>query len=153
MKSILILCVTLMGGVTFGAGELDNAILIGRTDRHPFAYEVGEEAVFTIRLKQTQPFPDGKYFLRWRTQADGGRTFKGKEPLSYGKPVTVKARIVTNGFVRVLSYVCDREGKHCRRKIRTDGLTPEGKKAMNAGETLKGQHLSVPHWYCRVRFS
>ena len=143
MKKTLVLTIAAAGSVAFGAGELDRALLIGTTDRNPFSYEIGDEVTFTIRFEHAKPFPEGAYVLDWLREGDDGEKASGKAPLVYGQPVVLKTRIGTNGFVRIKSFVRDRKGNRYKRQFTDDGLTPEGKKAMNPWEKKGAQIMFV----------
>lgn len=143
MRNFIAMAVTLAAGVAFGAGELDRALLIGTTDRNPFSYEIGDEVTFSIRFEYAKPFPEGEYVLDWLREGDDGEKLSGKAPLVYGRPVVLKTKIGTNGFVRIKSVVRDGKGNRYKRQFVDDGLTPEGKQAMNPWEKKGAQIMFV----------
>lgn len=143
MRNFIAMTVTLAAGVAFGAGELDHALLIGTTDRNPFSYEIGDEVTFSIRFEYAKPFPEGEYVLDWLREGDDGEKLSGKAPLVYGRPVVLKTKIGTNGFVRIKSVVRDGKGNRYKRQFVDDGLTPEGKPAMNPWEKKGAQIMFV----------
>ena len=119
------------------AGLLDNAWLMGVTDKDPLTYKPGEEIVFTVTPKGLDgAVPDGKYFLDWKKTDDYGSVDKGKIPLT-GAPFTYKTSLDKPGFVRLEVYVVDQSGNRYAKKFTGDATTPEGKKAMNAFERSK----------------
>ena len=84
MKSNVI--VALLGAglttATAMAGLLDNAWLMGVTDKDPLTYRSGEEMVFTITPKDLDgSVPVGEYFLDWKRTDDYGQVESGKVPL------------------------------------------------------------------------
>ena len=143
MRNFIAMTVTLAAGMAFGAGELDHALLIGTTDRSPFSYEIGDEVTFSIRFEYAKPFPEGEYVLDWLREGDDGEKLSGKAPLVYGRPVVLKTKIGTNGFVRIKSVVRDGKGNRYKRQFVDDGLTPEGKQAMNPWEKKGAQIMFV----------
>lgn len=143
MRNFIAMTVTLAAGMAFGAGELDHALLIGTTDRNPFSYEIGDEVTFSIRFEYAKPFPEGEYVLDWLREGDDGEKLSGKAPLVHGRPVVLKTKIGTNGFVRIKSVVRDGKGNRYKRQFVDDGLTPEGKQAMNPWEKKGAQIMFV----------
>ena len=139
MKSNVI--VALLGAglttATAMAGLLDNAWLMGVTDKDPLTYRPGEEMVFTITPKDLDgSVPVGEYFLDWKRTDDYGQVESGKAPLT-GEPFVYKTKLERAGFVRLEVYVVDKSGKRYVKKFTGDATTPEGKRAMNAFERGK----------------
>jgi len=119
------------------AGLLDNAWLMGVTDKNPLTYRPGEEMVFTVTPKGLDgAVPAGEWFLDWNRSDDYGQVESGKVPMT-GEPFVYKTRLDKAGFVRLLVYVVDKNGKRYVKKFTGDVNTPEGKKAMNAFERSK----------------
>ena len=83
------------------AGELDNGILRGATNKRAIDYAPGEEMTFTINLEQVQKLPEGKWFIRWTRSGDDGKQAGQTVPVELGKPLVVKTSIDKPGFVRV----------------------------------------------------
>jgi len=140
MKSAKLVAAVLVAGLasaTALAGLLDNAWLMGVTDKNPLTYRPGEEMVFTVTPKGLDgAVPAGEWFLDWKRSDDYGQVESGKVPLT-GEPFVYKTRLDKAGFVRLEVYVVDKNGKRYVKKFTGDANTPEGKKAMNAFERTK----------------
>lgn len=119
----------------FAAGELDEAQLIGTTDKaRAIDYEPNETMTFTLTLKNAKPFPAGTYFINWKRTGDDGKRQEGKAELSAEKPLTIKTSLAEPGFVRIEAVVVDAKGKQYRKQLHVDANTPEGKRALNRWE-------------------
>ena len=117
------------------AGELDDAVLHGETDKaRAIDYLPGETMTFTLRLQRAKPLPEGEYFISWRRTGDDGKSESGRVPASLTEPLVVRTSIAKPGFVRLFAVVVDKDGREFRRSFRGDSTTPEGKKALNAFE-------------------
>ncbi|MBR4653694.1 MAG: acetylxylan esterase [Kiritimatiellae bacterium] len=135
MKSIISIIAAACSAAAFAAGELDDAQLIGTTDKErAIDYEAGETMTFTLALKRANPFPAGTYFIKWTRTGDDGLKDEGKVELSAEKPLVVKTSIAKPGFVRLLAVVVDAAGKPYRKQLHVDPNTPEGKRALNRWE-------------------
>ncbi|MGN0852032.1 MAG: acetylxylan esterase [Kiritimatiellia bacterium] len=117
-----------------GAGELDDGLLRGRTDRDRPYYEPGEEMVFTLKLDRIRKFPEGKWFISWDRSGDDGRKEHGKVPASLTEPLVVRTSLDRPGFVRVRAVLVDEKGNVYRKQYTGDTTTPEGKRAQNEFE-------------------
>ena len=119
----------------FAAGELDEAQLIGTTDKaRAIDYEPGETMTFTLTLKNAKPFPAGAYFINWTRTGDDGKHDAGKAELSIEKPLTIQTSLAEPGFVRIQAVVVDAKGAQYRKVLHVDANTPEGKRALNRWE-------------------
>ena len=126
-----------LASATALAGLLDNAWLMGVTDKDPLTYKPGEEMVFTVTPKGLDgAIPAGEWFLDWKRSDDYGKVESGKVPMT-GEPFVYKTSLDKAGFVRLEVYVVDKNGKRYAKKFMGDATTPEGKKAMNAFERGK----------------
>ena len=120
-----------------GAGELDNAVLHGETDKaRAIDYKPGETMTFTLTLQGVKALPPDTYFIDWKRTGDDGITESGKVPASLTVPLVIRTKLDKPGFVRVLAMVVDRRGRPYRKSFRGDATTPEGKKAMNRFERM-----------------
>ena len=100
-----------MTAATAMAGLLDNAWLMGTTDKDPLTYGPGEEMVFTITPMGIEgELPAGEYFMDWKRTDDFGTVESGKVPLT-GEPFVYKAKLDKPGFVRLEVYVVDKRGR------------------------------------------
>ena len=136
MSRVYATCAALFAAFTaFAAGELDDAVLHGDTDKErAIDYRPGETMTFTLRLQGADSLPaDGLYFIDWNRTGDDGLTEKGRVPLSLD-PLVIKTKLDKPGFVRIQACVVDSKGKAYRKSFRGDASTPEGKKALNAFE-------------------
>lgn len=121
----------------FAAGELDEAVLHGDTDKErAIDYRPGEPIVFTLRLQGAKPLPKDTYFVSWIRHGDDGIVERGKVPASLTEPLVVKTKLDKPGFVRLLAEVVDKDGRSYRKSFRGDPNTPEGKRALNAFERM-----------------
>ena len=119
----------------FADGELDEAVLHGETDKpRAIDYAPGEEMVFTLSLQGATSLPPDTYFISWVRSGDDGQTDRGRVPASLDKPLVVKTKLDSPGFVRLKAVVVDRNGREYRKKFRGDPNTPEGQKALNSFE-------------------
>ena len=119
----------------FAAGELEDAVLHGETDKpRAIDYKPGEEMTFTLSLQGVKEIPQDTYFILWERTGDDGLTEKGKVPASLTQPLVVKTKLDKPGFVRVQAFVVDGKGNAYRKSFHGDPNTPEGKKALNAFE-------------------
>ena len=136
MKRISIaVLVSLMIAGLFAAGELDNAVLHGETDKaRAIDYRPGETMTFTLTLQGAKPLPPDTYFIDWKRTGDDGVHESGKVPASLTTPLVIKTKIDKPGFVRLFAVVVDKNGKQYRKSFNGDVSTPEGKKAMNRFE-------------------
>ena len=113
MNSARMLAAAIVGGAVAMpafAGLLDNAWLMGTTDKNPLTYKPGEEMVFTITPKDLEgEVPAGEFFLDWKMTDDFGANEKGKVPLT-GEPFVYRTKLDKAGFVRLEVYVVDKKG-------------------------------------------
>lgn len=124
----------LFAGLSVGAAnELDDAELIGMTDRRAIDYACGEKMTFTLVLRGAKACPRGTYFVDWRRTGDDGKAEKGRLPLE-DLPFSYSTSIDRPGFVRLTASVVDAKGKAYRKELHVDGSTPEGKAALNRWE-------------------
>ena len=135
MKSMTLVAAALSAFCAIAGGELDEAHLIGTTDKaRAIDYEAGETMTFTLTLKNAKPFPAGAYFIKWRRTGDDGVKKEGKAELSAEKPLVLQTSIDRPGFVRIEAVVEDAAGKAYKKALHVDATTPEGKRAMNRWE-------------------
>ncbi len=116
------------------AGELDNGLLRGSTNKRAIDYAPGEEMVFTLKLDKIEKLPEGKWFINWNRSGDDGKKFGEKVPVDLAKPVVIKTSLDRPGFVRVSAMLVDEKGRAYRKQYTGDTTTPEGKRAQNEFE-------------------
>lgn len=133
MKNIAFVSAFALAAALF-AGELDNGVLHGDTDKRAIDYAPGETMTFTIKLARVEKLPAGEWFISWSRSGDDGKIEEGKEPVSLTKPLVVKTSIDKPGFVRVCAVLVDGKGNHYKKQYTGDTSTPEGKAAMNRFE-------------------
>ena len=134
-KTLLTAALVAIGMGVFAAGELDNAVLHGDTDKaRAIDYAPGETMTFTLKLQGAKPFADGEYFIHWLRSGDDGIRESGKAPAN--QPFVYKTKIDKPGFVRLTASVYDKNGKQYRKQFTGDASTPEGRQAMNRFERM-----------------
>ena len=136
MKKLLIAFAVLVSAcAVYAAGELEDAVLHGETDKaRAIDYKPGETMTFTLQLQGVKSIPPDKYFISWTRSGDDGKVEKGKSPASLTEPLVIKTKLDQPGFVRIEALIVDKNGKAYRKSFRGDPNTPEGKKALNAWE-------------------
>ena len=118
----------------FAAGELDDAQLIGTTDKaRAIDYACGEKMTFTLTLKNAKEYPADTYFVSWKRTGDDGKTESGKLPLEK-TPFVYTTSIDKPGFVRLTAYVTDAKGNAYKKTLHADPNTIEGRRALNRWE-------------------
>ena len=135
MKHLTILAAAMSAFCAIAGGELNDAHLIGTTDKErAIDYEAGETMTFTLSLKNAKPFPAGSYFVKWTRTGDDGVRQEGKAELSAEKPIVLQTSIDRPGFVRIVAVVVDAAGKAFQKTLDVDATTPEGRAALNRWE-------------------
>ena len=87
LKLLVAAACAAFGTALFAAGELDEAVLHGETDKaRAIDYAPGETITFTLTLQGAKPFAEGAYFIQWKRSGDDGVVEEGKEPASPAKP-------------------------------------------------------------------
>ena len=135
MKRLLTAFMPLLALSAIAAGELEDAVLHGETDKaRAIDYKPGETMTFTLQLQGVKSIPPDTYFISWTRTGDDGKVEKGKAPASLTEPLVIKTKLDQPGFVRIEALIVDKNGKGYRKSFRGDPNTPEGKKALNAFE-------------------
>ena len=135
MKRLLTAFMPLLALSAIAAGELEDAVLHGETDKaRAIDYKPGETMTFTLQLQGVKSIPPDTYFISWKRSGDDGKVEEGKVPASLTEPLVIKTKLDQPGFVRIEASVVDKKGKAYRKSFRGDPNTPEGKKALNAYE-------------------
>jgi cephalosporin-C deacetylase len=111
MKMLTGLFLAAMAASAF-AGELDNALLKGRTDKDPVLYKPGETMTFTLNAEKIQgPLAPGAYFINWERTGDDGAKTNGSAPLSLEEPLVIKTSLAKPGFVRIYATIAGKDHK------------------------------------------
>ena len=111
-RNVTAVVLAFSAATAFAAGELDEAVLHGETDKErAIEYAPDEKMVFTLSLQGAKPFGEGEYYLDWVRSGDDGKTAKGREPLVYGKSFVYETALSKPGFVRLFAQVSDKDGK------------------------------------------
>ena len=135
MKRLLTAFMPLLALSAIAAGELEDAVLHGETDKaRAIDYKPGETMTFTLQLQGVKSIPPDTYFISWTRTGDDGKVEKGKSPASLTEPLVIKTKLDQPGFVRIEASIVDKNGKGYRKSFRGNPNTPEGKKALNAWE-------------------
>lgn len=116
------------------AGELDEGLLRGKTDKRAIDYAPGEKMTFTLALDRIEKLPPGAWFIRWERFGDDGKKDGGTVPADLSKPLVVTTSLDRPGFVRVRAQLVDGKGQVYRKKYTGDTSTPEGRRAQNEFE-------------------
>ncbi len=85
--------------------------IVGKTNKSPLSYKVGEEMIYTFKLDAGGENADG-LFLRWTRKGDDGIQQSGKVPAN--QELVVKTSLNKAGFVSVNVDVVDEKGKQIR---------------------------------------
>ena len=137
LKLLVAAACAALGTALFAAGELDEAVLHGETDKaRAIDYAPGETMMFTLTLQRAKPFPDGAYFIKWKRSGDDGVVEEGKVPASTAKPFVYRTKTDKPGFVRLTAFVVDKDGKRYQKSFHGNPNTPEGRAAMNRFERM-----------------
>ena len=108
------------------AGELDDAVLHGETDKaRAIDYKPGETMTFTLQLQGVKSLPEGEYFISWKRTGDDGKVESGKVPASLSKPLVVKTSLDSPGFVRLMASVVDKSGVEYKKRFRRPSATAQ----------------------------
>ncbi len=99
--------------VTLNSSKVE---LIGKTDRNPVEYAVGDTITFTLTADIGEQKPTVDYFINWSRTGDDGKTEKGKAKLADGA-VTIKTSLDRPGFVRIYATLTDRNGRNMKRNV------------------------------------
>jgi hypothetical protein len=119
-KMTAMLISAIVGCSLFAAGELDDAVLHGETDKErAIDYKPGEEMVFTLSIQGAKSLPKDEYFIKWSRTGDDGVTDSGQAPASLTEPLVIRTKLDQPGFVRILAYVVDKKGKAYRKNLQT----------------------------------
>ena len=134
MKKVFAATLSLLGGVAFG-GPLDAAWLVGRTDRPPLSYRVGEKMTFSLELHGAGTLERGRYFIDWKREGDDGKSLKGREALPLATSnIVIETSIDRPGYVRIFAQVTDAAGKAYEKVMPADARTPDGSRLLNGSE-------------------
>ena len=134
MKAKIIAMMASAAAAAAFGGVLDNAWIMGKTDKDPITYRPGETMTFTLTPQGLDgALPDGEYFLQWTRSGDDGVREEGKIPFT-AAPFVYATKIDKPGFVRIQACVVDKKGARYVKKFTGDATTPEGKAAMNRFE-------------------
>ena len=135
MKCFAMLAALTAALCAVAGGELDEAQLIGTTDKErAIDYEAGETMTFTLALKNAKPFPAGTYYIKWFRTGDDGVKQEGKAELSAERPLVLQTSLVRPGFVRIEAFVVDANDNKYKKELHVDATTPEGREALNRWE-------------------
>lgn len=135
MKCFAMLAALTAALCAVAGGELDEAQLIGTTDKErAIDYEAGETMTFTLALKNAKPFPAGTYYIKWFRTGDDGVKQEGKAELSAERPLVLQTSLDRPGFVRIEAFVVDANDNKYKKELHVDATTPEGRAALNRWE-------------------
>ncbi len=104
-----------VGAFVAFAGELDSALLRGRTVEGKAFYAPGETMTFELRLTDADALPSNTYFIAWNRTGDDGVRKEGRVPASKTEPLQIKTSLDKPGFVRIYAELVDASGKGYRK--------------------------------------
>ncbi len=86
--------------------------LLGRTDRNPLGYRLGDPIHFTFSIHDGgQPLPAGPLQIQWRRQGDDGVEEEGTAPIAADKPACVTVALEKPGFVFLTAALQTADGQ------------------------------------------
>ena len=106
--AVLMLAAVISAGAFAAAKKVDSGSrILGKTDKNPVSYKVGEEITITL-TPVVKNLPEGKYFVRYNLDADhkAAASQKGKVDASKGD-IVLKVKMSKPGFVRVVAKLVD----------------------------------------------
>ena len=139
-----LLFIVLLAGLDSLGGGLDEAFLIGKTDKARPFYARGEKMVFTLELKGAKEIPSDRYYIDWERTGDDGKSEKGVVQLPLKGPWTYTTSLDRPGFVRLSAFVKDRQSREKDGRFRKPIDDWQGKYVFFDGsaavepETLQG---------------
>ena len=144
IKFFAVLCcaAAMVCGTVSAAEKVDSGSrVLGKTDKNPITYKVGEEIIFTI-TPVVKNLPEGKYFVKYVLDADHNAAAKqtGKVDASKGE-FTLKTKMDKPGFVRVVAKLVDEKGKVVRRYRKNSGKMALTDVAFNGGAGVEIEKL------------
>lgn len=110
MRSLFSAIAVGVGLSAFGGG-LDEAFLIGKTDKERPFYARGEKMVFTLELRGAKEVPADRYYIDWERTGDDGKSEKGEISLPMKGAWRYETSLDRPGFVRLSAFVKDRQSK------------------------------------------
>lgn len=114
--AVLVMAAVVASGVFAAEKKVDSGSrVLGKTDKCPISYKVGEEITFTI-TPIVKNLPEGKYFVKYVLDADGNAAGKqtGKVDASKGE-IILKTKMSKPGFVRVVAKLVNEKGRVVKR--------------------------------------
>lgn len=103
------------------SSPFDAALLVGRTDKPPASYAVGEPMTLTLSLVGIDALPAGEWFVEWTRTGDDGRTESGRAPAALGDVAEIRTSLDRPGFVRVEAFLVGAKGERAMRDVPAPG--------------------------------
>jgi cephalosporin-C deacetylase-like acetyl esterase len=135
--SLLPFCLLLMCSAAYSA-ELS---LRGTTDKDVAIYKPGEKIEFTLRVLDGETPIAGKK-LKWTRTGDDGRTEQG-EGIAPADGLKVTTALDKPGFVRLLAYGFDEDGKNLQGFVGGWGANKNGNIFFDGGACVEPEHLQA----------
>ena len=106
-----IMCFAAMAAVFVAQAAKESLSFHGTTDKDPIAYACGEEMVFTVTLvdRNAKNAPVAGRRIAWTLDGDDGSHRAGNA--TSDRPLVVKAKQDTPGFVHLVVRAIDEEGR------------------------------------------
>ncbi len=100
----------LLSALFFGTISLSavEPYIYGITDKDPLSYQLGEEMIFSLSVREVQSPSEIK--LKWKIQGDDGQVSEGMEQYQ-AVPLKIKTSISQPGFVHLTVQALDSQGK------------------------------------------
>lgn len=138
----VLIAAALVSGTLFAGEKVDSGCrVLGKTDRNPVSYKVGEEITFTL-TPIVKNLPAGKYFVKYTLDADcnGAAKQEGKVDAAKGN-IVLKTTMNKPGFVRVVAKMVDEKGKVIRRYQKKNNKMVLVEVAFNGGAGVEIEKL------------
>ena len=98
----------------------NKASLTGTLDREQALFAPGEEMAFNLVADFQGQEPSNDYFITWERTGDDGVKDSGKAKVG-PEPLVIKTSLDRPGFVRILAYLVDKNGKRVTKKVMRRG--------------------------------
>ncbi|MBR2632879.1 MAG: acetylxylan esterase [Lentisphaeria bacterium] len=114
--AVLMLAAVISAGAFAAAKKVDSGSrILGKTDKNPVSYKVGEEITITL-TPVVKNLPEGKYFVIYNLDADHNAAAKQKGKVDASKgDIVLKVKMSQPGFVRVVAKLVNEKGKVVKR--------------------------------------
>ncbi|NMA45748.1 MAG: acetylxylan esterase [Lentisphaerae bacterium] len=98
----------------------NKASLTGTLDREQALFAPGEEMAFKLVADFQGQQPTNDYFISWERTGDDGAKDSGKAKVG-PEPLIIKTSLDRPGFVRILAYLVDKNGRRVTKTVMRRG--------------------------------